>query len=484
MPNGVDVYRALARRLYGKELPVLPTGIATGGTTGVALKDTVNLSYGSGNANALDGIYVLDETGYNYSRVTRAGWDFANSEIDFADIQSDFAAGDRYVLSTHHPIFLRNAVNDVLSSFYVDSFAPLSSHIATNDENDMETSPHITFYANKSASATLAEETSTIYNGAQALKITAGAATQYTHAGTFSVNENKEYYVSAFVSVTSGDSAELRVVNVDDSNAAIENATTDEIAWSEMAFQFTPPSGCERVQAWMISTANGDITYWDDYILVDTSQRTFRCPSWITSEAQLMDVVELPRGSVGPASDNDYRTLERRVRSINWKPVFKDFRAANELHVEVDPSASRKYILAKRPLSEIADWSTNGMTESGTSEAGSTTTLQDTGKTWIAGQWEGFTLTCTGGTGGGQERTIITNDANTVTVDTAMTAPGADTTYTIQGNRTEPFPINEIVKHCVYIIENEDERESYLAALRHASLGGARMYAPSRVYSQ
>jgi hypothetical protein len=44
--------------------------------------------------------------------------------------------------------------------------------------------------------------------------------------------------------------------------------------------------------------------------------------------------------------------------------------------------------------------------------------------------------------------------------------------------------LDEIVGHCLFIIKEPDRADRYLAELRHASLGDAKMYAPSRVYSR
>jgi hypothetical protein len=56
--------------------------------------------------------------------------------------------------------------------------------------------------------------------------------------------------------------------------------------------------------------------------------------------------------------------------------------------------------------------------------------------------------------------------------------------WTTSGTSTVYAELDEIVEHCLFIIKNEDRADRYLAELRHASLGDAKMYAPSRVYSQ
>lgn len=71
--------------------------------------------------------------------------------------------------------------------------------------------------------------------------------------------------------------------------------------------------------------------------------------------------------------------------------------------------------------------------DSGTSTGGNTTTtLNDTAKTWTASQWIGYTVTITGGTGSGQTRTVSANTTNQLTVSAVWaTTPDATSTYTI-----------------------------------------------------
>ena len=64
--------------------------------------------------------------------------------------------------------------------------------------------------------------------------------------------------------------------------------------------------------------------------------------------------------------------------------------------------------------------------------AQSSTTLQDTTKTWATNQWAGFVVTITSGTGSGQSRSVSSNNGNTLTVSLAWTtSPDGTSRYTI-----------------------------------------------------
>jgi hypothetical protein len=75
--------------------------------------------------------------------------------------------------------------------------------------------------------------------------------------------------------------------------------------------------------------------------------------------------------------------------------------------------------------------------ESNTASGGSTTTLVRAGAGWTPGQWAGYFLLTTGGTGSGQMARVIGNDATTLTLVDAITQQplgtglAASTTYTL-----------------------------------------------------
>lgn len=74
----------------------------------------------------------------------------------------------------------------------------------------------------------------------------------------------------------------------------------------------------------------------------------------------------------------------------------------------------------------------DGSPETGTATAGTSTTLTDGAKSWTPNEWEGYTLSITGGTGIGQKRIVISNNATSVTISNAFDiAPDGTSTYSI-----------------------------------------------------
>jgi hypothetical protein len=76
-----------------------------------------------------------------------------------------------------------------------------------------------------------------------------------------------------------------------------------------------------------------------------------------------------------------------------------------------------------------------GVFVSGTANAGTSSTLVHTSKTWTLNQWSNYQVRIVSGTGAGQIRTISGNTANTLTVSVAWTVtPDSTSVYAIEGN--------------------------------------------------
>lgn len=257
----------------------------------------------------------------------------------------------KYVITGDRPQVLKGAINDVLRNISPPSFFPLSMHVMGNDANDMEASTIATDYTAEN-SGTLATESTIVHGGAQSLKVEAGAALSGASTGNISVYEGKSYYAAVMCSVKQGDDADFRAVNVQDSDAQIDdNATTDEPSWTELVIQFTPPSGCEQVDIFMLGTANSDIAYFEDFQTWASGRDVYSLPSWITHPGQMLDVRSFPRGAGGPASDNDYRANEQRSQPLAWGWESVDPRGSLRIWVHAD--GGRPFICADRPFAEL-----------------------------------------------------------------------------------------------------------------------------------
>ena len=355
----INLYRELAKRLYRGEQDVI-TGTATTTTSTTSLKDATRLDYSSADANAYDRRWVYameaaDASTRGFTRITEGGYAAAGT-LTLDPALTGLASTDLYIITGDHPDVLHEAINDTLRNMYTPSFFPLSLHICASDDNDMETAPATTFQSN-ATNAALGDESTIVFNGAQALQVVGSADGGYVHFGSVNVNDGESLYAAIMCSAASG--ATFRIIDLTNSNATVEDATTDEGKYMELLFPFTVPTDCEQIHARAISTTSGASTDWDDYQIWRSGQAVYQGPSWLTRSSQMIDVRAFPQGTSGPSSDNDYRTNERMSAPLDWHVEREDMRADNPLHLWVNTDNRRPYIYALRPLAELsADSST------------------------------------------------------------------------------------------------------------------------------
>ena len=356
MPAQIDYYTELCLRLYSHDLPVV-AGTNTS-TTNTTLTDLLgNLNYSSGDTSFYDGVYArlvgTDDVSSGDSRVTRAGWTVTGSLAVDPVFSTTPVSGDLFTLSRHPQKLLDDAINRILRNNYQPTFFPLSLHVMGNDANDMEPSTIATDYASEGTS-TLATETTIVFNGAQSLKTTASAANSGASTGNISVYEGKPYKAAVMCYVQQGDAADFSARNVQSSDAQIDNnATTDEPQWTELVIPFTPPTGCEQVDIFMLGVGSDDVIYWDDFQMWHGGSGVYPVPSWITWPEQIIDIRGFPQGTTGPASDFDFRADERASVSLNWHVEREDIRADVPFRIWVEATSRRPYIYAHRPLAEL-----------------------------------------------------------------------------------------------------------------------------------
>jgi hypothetical protein len=349
----------LAERLYREShWPV--TGTATSGTT-TTLVDTAGLVYSSGDDNQFDRKYAYIEfsTGES-SRVTEGGYAGGTGTLTLSPAVTDIGT-ENYIITDQHIDVLKNAINRVQRNLFLETFYPLSLHVMGNDANDMEPSTIATDYS--ATNGTRATESTIVFNGAQSLKLTATSAGGYANTGNIGVSDSQNLYAAMMMYVTSGDSGTFRVVDVTDSNATIEDATTDEPSWVELVYPFSVPTDCEQIDFRFIADASGDVIYAEDFQVWSSGRRVYSLPSWITRPEQLLDVRAFPQGVGGPASDNDYIANERRSIPLSYGFENVDRRGNLPLHIWVDAGSARPFIYALRPLVELSADTSNSVAE-------------------------------------------------------------------------------------------------------------------------
>ena len=357
--NFVTIRQRVQDRLYGKS-SVLRGTVDSGSTTTIV-----------DAAAALAGA-TADHYDYGFAKITTdtvgaapQGEVRALSEGLFAPTTGTFTlvaalsaatgAGDTYeIWPDKHPDDVDIIINRKLRELHVPSFYPLTLDLVASDNNDFESATALTGWTNNGV-MTAAKETTRIYNGTRADKLThTTAATQFA-SRQFSVTANKTYWTAAVGSCDDGDTAILRVVNASAANALIEDGRTAQTNMQEIVFYWTAPSGCRTAEVRLMGLANTDVSYWDDYQTWSNEAYVYPLPSWITRKEQLINVVAFPPGTGGPSNDFDYRANERNSRQLPFRFERADTRATNELFIWVQTYSNwRPYIVAYRPLDEVA----------------------------------------------------------------------------------------------------------------------------------
>jgi hypothetical protein len=258
---------------------------------------------------------------------------------------------DKYVLTHEHPDDLHEAIDVVLRHDFYEALYPLSIQVVQNDCNDMEASTVATDWELGTGAAAAAASTSLFFHGIQSLALTANSANEYAALkSVIGVSENVDLYASIMCNVTSGDDAAFRIWDTT-GNAEIDSATTDEPSWMNLTFQFTTPSGCEQIDARLEQIGSDDVAYWDDFHVWYAGSGVYPLPSFIETPAQLLDVVAYPRGTPGPASDNDYLPNERESHSLHWGWESQD---PGSMRIWVMTGEARPYLKVLRPRPELS----------------------------------------------------------------------------------------------------------------------------------
>ena len=362
MATMLATMRDLAERL-GRDSHFPVTGTATGGST-TTLVDAgtttpPGLFYSSGDANAFDRKWVYQEDDGQTSRITEGGYAGGTGTLTISPAITGFANTDKYIICDWPFQVLKNAINLVQQNLFLETFWPLSLHVMGNDANDMEPSTIATDYS--ATNGTRATEATIVKHGAQSLKLTATSAGGYANTGNIGVQESQSLLAAVDCYVTSGDDATFRAWDVTNA-ASIDTATSDEPSWMELLIQFSTPSGCEQIDFRMISDADTDITFWENFQVWSSGRRVYPLPSWITRPEQLLDVRSFAQGTGGPGG-NDYRSNETRSQPLSYGFENVDRRGNSPLHIWVNAGSARPYIYALRPLDELSADTSNSVAE-------------------------------------------------------------------------------------------------------------------------
>jgi len=169
-------------------------------------------------------------------------------------------------------------------------------------DSDMEASGTTSWTA---VTATLAKSTAgNTYRGAQSMTVTATSAGGYGYQ-TISVHEGHGYSVQGVVLASGGTStARLRIWDATN-GAEISAVDSTQRRNQFVRSDFVAPSGCVQVQVRLMAVGNGDVSLWDDVIMLEDGRTRYPLPTWISHKAQIEEVMEVTERGTSYATNRE-----------------------------------------------------------------------------------------------------------------------------------------------------------------------------------
>lgn len=217
-------------------------------------------------------------------------------------------------------------------------------------DGDMETSGTTSWTASNSTLTKLTAAAN-VRLGKQAMQVANSSASGYARSGLVDVSPYQNYAVAADCRAISGTA---RLVLYDETNGAtIDDRTSDIYGWRWLHFNYTIPSGCERVSVRLVGDEATADLYWDNVSLRNVAATRMDLPSWVVNE-NAIEEVGVWRGGTGTASTDDeagdYAVDERYAGVLHWWEIVEDATGLTPKRLEFWPLPSSDELLVLRGL--------------------------------------------------------------------------------------------------------------------------------------
>ncbi len=368
------IIRETARLLYPGRVVL---GTTTSGPDATSILDSNNLANTDGHANQYDGEFVrIDEkvtTGPDvglFRRVSDGGFAGATGDLTVAAFGSTVESGTDFSLHpTLRPPELEAAANRILSQAHHRALHPVSK--VTNHDYETEAAGDGNLVGDNwtlTATGTFVQNQTAgrIAYGRFAGQFDGAAINDSVRGDNIPVNEGESWLAWVPVSVDVG-TAVLRVIDRTNGDALIDSALTTEEALTELAFQFTIPSGCREIAVDLRGNEANAVIFWGPSVVIPQGQFTTALPSWLVNRNLLLGAVELPLGplTLGAGEDMAYRSLRRSPIDLPFTTEFYPLHAnPRRIVIGTRRNALRPaFIKAWRPFAELTEANTSPTTE-------------------------------------------------------------------------------------------------------------------------
>ncbi|KKN31637.1 hypothetical protein LCGC14_0821860 [marine sediment metagenome] len=270
-------------------------------------------------------VFIIGSAIGEVARVTNISFSGSNSDLTIKPALScRLVSGQEYEIHYMlHPSKPNNAINTVLDTLQHPIHLP-ATKVADGDMRASGTTDWTA--AGTGGTPTLAKETTIVRHGEQSLSITNGGSTTRGFAKSASMNipGGTQVLVSVDVFITAGDSVKISLIDVTNSDAKIDTATSAITGWVTLYFTVQTPATCEQVQIWLEAPAVSDVVYFDHAIVWPTKDLLIDPISTVEYGFEVEKVVYFPRGrGLSATGDDNAYAIEGK------EPVFYS-------HFEVD----------------------------------------------------------------------------------------------------------------------------------------------------
>ena len=365
MATLLEIKQGILRRLAWKDdkvglLPI-PLTATTTAANALGIRDTALArgTHGAGNYNGRHVEIVETVTGSptlgSVAAVDVGGFDLTDLITTSPAFDDEVQAGTDWLMYPKLlvPETVRDAINNVLKK----TEAPHLWAPSLVTDSDMGANALTNWDAIGSPTTRAFVTTAAhVYFGPRALHLAdadtdEGAQTEY-----FGVYDTESLLVSVLARVVVG-TLNVILYRVTATAVAVKTVTLSlrEPQYSEVRFRQTVPSGMRQGQLQFVAPEDNCEFYISPHVIVQSDRRrSYTVPSWLVSESQVVELVELPAGASAD-DDDSYIPLSSNLRSMTGLDFIRSDRDVNPLRIEFrNPGSNPVYLLCKRPFAELS----------------------------------------------------------------------------------------------------------------------------------
>ncbi len=356
-----DVLRVLNKRdevLSRLPVPLVTTSVSPSTTT---LRDT-RLKRGTTQANRYDareGEVVETVGGGATLGVAFAVDDAGFNNTDQLTISP--ATGTAIATGTDYLLYAlglsKEIVDAAIDEMLRETDGPHVFYPSLFDDSDLD-SGGVTNWLALGDALTTRELVTTVDNtaliGPAAIHLVEAATSTGIVSNNVPVHDTEEFVLMMSIRPLSGT---WTITFHDVTNAATIGSAvvTEEVAWQTIQFRGSIPAACEEVELRIAGSANTEEAFVSAHLVLQmTSGRSYRAPSWLEAETQILGWCYQPVGR-GAEDVDTYVALSTPLVSEQAVSVVRDARAVHPFRISLQPGNQAPVaLICQREFAELS----------------------------------------------------------------------------------------------------------------------------------